>query len=104
MSSARSSTCATPVCRLKDIAILVRVSSITKTFEDKLTLYNLPFRLIGGMKFYDRAEVKDFLAYLKCIANPRDGRKSQTHHQRPQPQDRRSDPSPSWNSRVRSAA
>ena len=59
-------------CRLKDIAILVRVSSITKTFEDKLTLYNLPFRLIGGMKFYDRAEVKDFLAYLKCIANPRD--------------------------------
>ena len=58
--------------RLKDIAILVRVSSITKTFEDKLTLYNLPFRLIGGMKFYDRAEVKDFLAYLKCIANPRD--------------------------------
>ena len=58
--------------RLKDIAILVRVSSITKTFEDKLTLYNLPFRLIGGMKYYDRAEVKDFLAYLKCIANPRD--------------------------------
>lgn len=59
-------------CRLKDIAILVRVSSITKTFEDKLTLYNLPFRLIGGMKFYERAEVKDFLAYLKCVANPRD--------------------------------
>ncbi len=57
---------------LKDMAILVRVSSITKTFEDKLNLYNVPFRLIGGMKFYDRAEIKDFLAYLKCVANPRD--------------------------------
>ena len=57
---------------LKDIAILVRVSSITKNFEDKLNLYNLPFRLIGGMKFYERAEIKDFLAYLKTIANPRD--------------------------------
>lgn len=56
----------------KDFAILVRASSITRSFEDKLALYNYPYRLIGGSKFFERKEVKDFLAYLKFVSNPND--------------------------------
>ena len=56
----------------KDFAILVRTSSITRPFEEKCNLYNIPYRLIGGFRFYERKEVKDFLAYLKFIVNPRD--------------------------------
>ena len=55
-----------------DFAILVRQTALTRLFEEKLYLYNLPFRLIGGQKFYERKEIKDVLAYLKAIANPRD--------------------------------
>ena len=55
-----------------DFAILVRQTALTRLFEEKLYLYNLPFRLIGGQKFYERKEIKDVLAYLKTIANPRD--------------------------------
>lgn len=56
----------------KDFAILVRASALTRSFEEKLTLYNFPYKLIGGNKFFERKEVKDFLAYLKFIANPYD--------------------------------
>lgn len=56
----------------KDFAILVRASAITRSFEEKLALYNFPYKLIGGNKFFERKEVKDFLAYLKFIANPYD--------------------------------
>ncbi|MDE6361419.1 MAG: UvrD-helicase domain-containing protein, partial [Clostridia bacterium] len=48
----------------KDFAILVRASVLTRSFEEKLALYNYPYRLIGGNKFFERKEVKDFLAYL----------------------------------------
>jgi len=56
----------------KDFAILVRTSSITRPFEEKCNLYNIPYRLIGGYKFYERKEIKDFLAYLKIVTNPKD--------------------------------
>ena len=55
-----------------DFAILTRVNSITRPFEEKLALYNYPYRVIGGNKFFERKEVKDFLAYLKFVANPQD--------------------------------
>ena len=56
----------------KDFAILVRTSSITRPFEEKCNLYNIPYRLIGGHKFYERKEIKDFLAYLKIVTNEKD--------------------------------
>lgn len=56
----------------KDFAILVRASMLTRSFEEKLALYNYPYKLIGGNKFFERKEVKDFLAYLKFISNPND--------------------------------
>lgn len=55
-----------------DFAILTRVNSITRPLEEKLTLYNFPYRMIGGNKFFERKEVKDFMAYLKLVANPSD--------------------------------
>lgn len=56
----------------KDFAILVRASALTRSFEEKLTLYSYPYKIIGGNKFFERKEVKDFLAYLKFVANPND--------------------------------
>ncbi|MEG2274173.1 MAG: UvrD-helicase domain-containing protein, partial [Clostridia bacterium] len=58
--------------KYKDFAVLVRANSITRAVEEKLTLYNFPYRVIGGSKFYERKEVKDFLAYLKLVVNPSD--------------------------------
>ena len=41
-------------------------------FEDRLRKENIPYRVVGGLKFYDRKEIKDMVAYLKFIANPMD--------------------------------
>ena len=55
-----------------DFAILVRLNSLTRLFEEKPTLYSIPYRIYGGFKFYERKEVKDILAYLRIISNPND--------------------------------
>lgn len=56
----------------KGIAILMRLNALTRSFEDKLLSYDIPYRVFGGLKFYDRAEIKNMLAYLKLIVNPQD--------------------------------
>lgn len=56
----------------KDVAILMRLNALTRSFEDKLLSYDIPYRVFGGLKFYDRAEIKNMLAYLKLIVNPQD--------------------------------
>ena len=56
----------------KDIAILMRLNALSRSFEDKLLSYNMPYRIFGGLKFYDRAEIKNLLAYLKLLVNPQD--------------------------------
>lgn len=56
----------------KDIAILMRLNALTRSFEDKLLSYDIPYKVFGGLKFYDRAEIKSMLAYLKLIVNPQD--------------------------------
>jgi DNA helicase-2/ATP-dependent DNA helicase PcrA len=55
-----------------DIAILYRVHAQSRAFEEALRRSNTPYRVIGGLRFYDRAEVKDLLAYLRIVANPED--------------------------------
>jgi DNA helicase II / ATP-dependent DNA helicase PcrA len=55
-----------------DFAILLRLNALSRNFEENLANYGIPYRIYGAFKFYDRAEVKDALAYLKLIANPRD--------------------------------
>ena len=58
--------------RYRDIAILMRMNALSRSFEEKLTQYGIPSKVFGGFKFFERKEVKDLLAYLKLVANPAD--------------------------------
>ena len=58
--------------KYSDFAILYRANSQSRLFEEKAVFYNLPYRLIGGLNFYARAEIKDILAYLRVIVNSDD--------------------------------
>ena len=56
--------------RLDEMAILVRASFQMREFEDRFITLGLPYRVVGGPKFYERAEIRDALAYLKVTAQP----------------------------------
>jgi DNA helicase II / ATP-dependent DNA helicase PcrA len=57
---------------LNEIAILVRASFQMREFEDRFVTLGLPYRVIGGPRFYERAEIRDALAYLRTINSPAD--------------------------------
>ncbi len=57
---------------LNEIAILVRAIFQTREFEERFLKIGIPYRIIGGIKFYERAEVKDCIAYLKLVNQPLD--------------------------------
>jgi DNA helicase-2/ATP-dependent DNA helicase PcrA len=57
---------------LNEIAILVRASFQMREFEDRFVTLGLPYRVIGGPRFYERAEIRDALAYLRVINSPAD--------------------------------
>lgn len=57
---------------LTEIAIFYRTHSQSRLLEDSLRYERINYKIFGGLKFYDRAEVKDALAYLRVLANPRD--------------------------------
>ena len=57
---------------LNEIAILVRAIFQTREFEERFLKVGIPYRIIGGIKFYERAEIKDCIAYLRCINQPAD--------------------------------
>ena len=56
--------------RLNDMAILVRASFQMRAFEDRFITLGLPYRVIGGPRFYERQEIKDAIAYLEVTLNP----------------------------------
>ncbi len=56
--------------RLNEIAILVRASFQMRAFEDRFVTLGLPYRVIGGPRFYERQEIKDAIAYLEITLNP----------------------------------
>jgi DNA helicase II / ATP-dependent DNA helicase PcrA len=58
--------------RHKDIAILYRTNAQSRIFEEQLRRFNIPYRVFGGMSFYQRKEVKDLIAYLRLVVNPGD--------------------------------
>ncbi|MBV9931184.1 MAG: UvrD-helicase domain-containing protein [Alphaproteobacteria bacterium] len=58
--------------RARDIAILVRAQFQTREFEDRFIAVGIPYRIVGGFRFYERAEIRDALAYLRVIAQPAD--------------------------------
>jgi DNA helicase-2/ATP-dependent DNA helicase PcrA len=55
-----------------ELALLYRTHSQSRVLEEALRFADLPYRVVGGLRFYDRAEVKDLLAYLRVIHNPND--------------------------------
>src|SRR5262249_60251419 len=57
---------------LDEIAILVRASFQMREFEDRFLTLGLPLRVIGGPRFYERAEIRDALAYLRCVNSESD--------------------------------
>lgn len=56
--------------RYSDMAILYRIHTLSRILEEKLRLYAIPYRIYGGISFYERKEIKDMVAYLNIIANP----------------------------------
>ena len=55
-----------------DFAIFYRTNAQSRQFEDVLRREKIPYQVVGGLRFYDRKEIKDILSYLKCIQNPSD--------------------------------
>lgn len=56
----------------RDFAICYRTHAQSRALEDVLIKFNMPYKIFGGMKFYERKEIKDILAYLRLIQNPQD--------------------------------
>ena len=57
---------------LNDAAILVRAQFQTREFEDRFISIGMPYRIVGGFRFYERAEIRDALAYLRLVNSPAD--------------------------------
>ena len=55
-----------------DYSILIRMNTQARSFEEVLRTFQIPYVVVGGMQFYDRKEIKDFISYLKLLVNPDD--------------------------------
>jgi DNA helicase-2/ATP-dependent DNA helicase PcrA len=58
--------------RREDVAVFYRTNAMSRVLEDTLNRFDLPYQVIGGTKFYERAEIKDAVAYLSLLLNPAD--------------------------------
>ena len=56
----------------KEIAILYRINALSRSIEDGLRNEGIAYKLVGGMKFYEREEIKDLISYLRLLVNPHD--------------------------------
>ena len=55
-----------------EISVLYRINALSRSLEEGFTREGLPFKLLGGMRFYDRAEIKDIISYFRVFSNPND--------------------------------
>jgi len=72
VSQIRSLESKNPELRWQDFAILYRTNVQSRAMEEVLNRYEVPYRLVGGLRFYDRREIKDILAYMRLAVNPAD--------------------------------
>jgi DNA helicase-2/ATP-dependent DNA helicase PcrA len=56
----------------RDCAVFYRTHAQSRSFEEECVRNNIPYRIIGGLRFYERKEIKDIIAYLRLVANPSD--------------------------------
>ncbi|WP_281950331.1 ATP-dependent helicase [Nitrosophilus kaiyonis] len=56
----------------KDIAVLFRINALSRSLEEGLNRARIPYKLVGAVRFYERAEIKDIISYLRIVANPYD--------------------------------
>lgn len=56
----------------KNIAVLYRINALSRSLEEGLNRENINYKMVGGVKFYERAEIKDLICYLRLIVNPND--------------------------------
>ena len=59
-------------CQYHDFAILYRTNAQSRTFEEEMRRQNIPYRIYGGLSFYQRKEIKDIIAYFRLVCNPSD--------------------------------
>ncbi|MBR5688831.1 MAG: UvrD-helicase domain-containing protein [Prevotella sp.] len=59
-------------CEYHDFAILYRTNAQSRTFEEEMRRQNIPYRIYGGLSFYQRKEIKDIIAYFRLVCNPSD--------------------------------
>ena len=57
---------------LKEIAVFYRTNAQSRSFEDSFRRYQIPYRLVGTVRFYDRKEIKDIMCYARILINPAD--------------------------------
>ena len=62
----------TETVQYSDFAILYRTNAQSRTFEEQMRAVNIPYRIYGGLSFYQRKEIKDIIAYFRLVANPDD--------------------------------
>lgn len=62
----------TPSIRLRDFAVLYRTNAQSRSLEEAFLRYNMPYQIVGGVRFYERKEIKDILAYLRYLYQPND--------------------------------
>jgi DNA helicase-2/ATP-dependent DNA helicase PcrA len=56
----------------KEIAVLYRINALSRSLEEGLNREGIAYKMVGGVKFYERAEIKDLISYLRLVANPHD--------------------------------
>lgn len=56
----------------KDFAVLMRINALSRSYEQEFLKYNVPYKVFGGFKFFERKEIKDLTAYLRILTNPLD--------------------------------
>jgi len=67
-----ATACSQDARSYSNFAILYRTNAQSRTFEEELLKYDMPYAVVGGVRFYDRAEIKDAMAYLRLLVNPQD--------------------------------
>ena len=73
------------------VAVLYRTNSQSRLFEEAMRRYQLKYHVVGGFSFYERAEIKDLISYLKVVQNPDDSISLSTGHQHASPRHRQDD-------------